>query len=156
MSAKYAGKSWKWVRHLYSTCTRLLSECCLKIFTPDDTYRYSKIVNTSNFETVRKLHSNDKAHLIFSVQNASSATSNDRRSESWECNLEGSKWKLSEQVREILQCVKFAIMSWIMNFEVAYYDLCLFFFVVTSSAFDAERERQHRAKYRQMEVTTRE
>jgi len=27
---------------------------------------------------------------------------------------------------------------------------------LVNSAFDAERERQHRAKYRQMEVTTRE
>ena len=40
-----------------------------------------------------------------------------------------------------------------MNVEVVLFDLCNFFFIVNSSAFDAERERQHRAKYRQMEVS---
>ena len=74
------------------------------------------------------------------------ANSDDRRSEGRECHPKGSKRKTCQQVRrenssslEIHNCT----LS-----DVAAGDFCC-------SAFDAERERQHRAKHRQMEVKRR-
>ena len=88
------------------------------------------------------------------------ATSDDWRSKSRECYLEGSKWKTGHQVGQCLVHVTKSIFMY-RRFIGVVFVLCspnlflywyVFVFFCHSSAFDAERERQHRAKYRQMEV----
>ena len=72
-----------------------------KKFMLDNTYRYSKVVIMKKIYDC--VQSNDLFHLVFFLKYASVATTNDRRSEGRECNLKGSKWKPSEQVKKYIE-----------------------------------------------------
>lgn len=66
-----------------------------------------------------------------------------------------NRWENYSSVQKFSSSFKKIVTSWIMiNFKICN-SMNVFFSFDSSSAFDAERERQHRAKYRQMEVPAR-